>query len=112
MATRTLVKLPPAAKAGELIEISTLIAHPMETGYRVDAEGRPLARDILRRFSCTFEAPGAAPELVFSAELHPAISANPYLAFTMRATVSGRLRFTWEGDQRFSHSETAALVVT
>lgn len=108
---RTLLRLPPSPKAGAVIELSALIAHPMETGYRVDAEGKPLPRDIIRRFSCLFEAPGAAPELWFSAELHPAIAANPYLAFSAVAQRSGRLRFTWEGDRGFRHEETAELVL-
>lgn len=111
MATRTLVRLPPSVKAGAVYELSALIAHPMETGYRVDSEGKPLARNILRRFSCHLEAPGAPPVLLFAADLHPAISANPYLAFSAVASVSGQLRLRWEGDEGFRHDETVALVV-
>jgi sulfur-oxidizing protein SoxZ len=112
MATaRTRIKLPPSARPGELVEVTTLIGHPMETGYRLDAEGRAVPRDILRRFSCHLEREGAPPELLFSAELHPAIAANPYLAFAFVATRSGTLRMRWEGDQGFSHVETATLTV-
>ncbi|HXP97335.1 MAG TPA: thiosulfate oxidation carrier complex protein SoxZ, partial [Telmatospirillum sp.] len=32
--TRPLIKVPQTAKRGEIIEIKTLISHPMETGYR------------------------------------------------------------------------------
>ena len=112
MAVRTLIKLPPAAKLGEVVEVSTLIGHPMETGYRVDSEGRKLARNILRRFRCELLVDGEAARPLFSADLHPAIAANPYIAFSMVARRSGSLRFTWEGDAGFSHSETAALTVT
>lgn len=108
---RTLVKLPPNPRAGEVMELSVLIAHPMETGFRVDAEGRALPRNILTRFRCWFEAPGAAPVLWFSAELHPAIAANPYLAFQAVPSASGQLRLAWEGDQGFHHEETVALVL-
>lgn len=112
MAVRTLIKVPASAKSGQVIEISTLIGHPMETGYRVDSEGRQQPRDILRRFSCRFEREGAAPELLFSADLYPAVAANPYIAFSAVATSSGTLRFEWAGDNGFSHSETAMLTVT
>lgn len=61
----------------------------METGYRPDASGRRLPRDIIRRFSCR-----QGDRLVFSADLFPAISANPYLAFHAVATESGTLTFT------------------
>ena len=40
---RTLIKVPAAAKRGEIIEIKTLIAHPMESGFRVGPNGVPIA---------------------------------------------------------------------
>ena len=43
--------------------------------------------------------------------MHPAIAANPYLTFTLRADESGILAFTWEGDNGFSQTETRALTV-
>jgi sulfur-oxidizing protein SoxZ len=104
---RTLINVPASARRGEVIEIRTLIAHPMETGYRPGADGRVLPRDIIRRFACRYNG-----ELVFSAELFPAIAANPYLAFHTVATESGTLSFTWEGDRGFTQTETVALAVT
>ena len=50
--------------------------------------------------------------MVFSAELHPAIAANPYLVFTTVATVSGTLSFSWEGDNGFAQTESVAIRVT
>lgn len=104
---RTLLHVPKAARAGEVIEIRALIGHPMETGYRRGDDGRLLARDIIRRFTCHYDQ-----VLVFSAELFPAISANPYLAFHTVATASGTLRFTWEGDNGFSQTESVPIAVT
>ena len=108
---RTLITLPPQVRRDEIIEIRTLIAHAMETGYRPGADGKVLPRDLVRRFSCIFDD-GVNKELVFAAELHPAISANPYLAFTLRASGNGSLNFLWEGDNGFRQSETVALRVT
>lgn len=104
---RTLITAPRTARRGEVIEVRTLIAHAMETGLRVDAEGRKLPRDIIRRFTCR-----QGDELIFSAELFTAVAANPYLAFSVVATVSGTLSLTWEGDNGFVHTETLALTVT
>ncbi|MES2264521.1 MAG: thiosulfate oxidation carrier complex protein SoxZ [Pseudomonadota bacterium] len=104
---RALIHMPSAAAKGDVIEIRALIGHPMETGYRPGADGRLLARDIIRQFSCRYNG-----VLVFSAELHPAISANPYLAFYTVATDSGTLEFTWEGDNGFTHAERMPLAVS
>lgn len=104
---RTLIHVPPNPRRGEVIEIRVTIAHPMETGYRPDDQGRTVPRDILTHFECRYNG-----RRVFAAEMHPAIAANPYLAFTLRVQDSGSLAFTWEGDRGFSQTETVALQVT
>ena len=103
---RTLLRVPVAVTRGEVVEIRTLIQHPMETGFRAGENGRMLARAIIRRFTCLYNN-----RPVFEAELHPAIAANPYLTFTLRVDESGILAFTWEGDNGFSQTETRALTV-
>jgi sulfur-oxidizing protein SoxZ len=105
--SRAIVTVPSSARRGEVIEIRTLVAHPMETGHRADSDGRRIPRDILRRFSCRYNG-----ELIFEAELHAAISANPLIAFHTVATASGRLEFTWEGDMGFLKTESATIQVT
>lgn len=107
MAIRALLTVPTTARKGEVIEIRAVVQHPMETGYRVDSEGQKLARDLVRRVECRFEG-----ELVFAADLHPAIAANPYLAFRMLASGSGTVTVSWQGDQGFAHSESALLTVS
>ena len=64
-----LINVPARARRGEVIEIKTLISHPMETGYRRTQLGAPIPRDIIRRFVCTYNGTE-----VFRADLHPAIS--------------------------------------
>ncbi|MGZ5183800.1 MAG: thiosulfate oxidation carrier complex protein SoxZ [Caldimonas sp.] len=104
---RTLINTPAAAKRGDIIEIRTLIAHVMESGYRTGPDGKRLPRDIIRRFSCRY-----GDEVVFSAELYPAIAANPYVAFNVVASDSGPLVFMWEGDNGFTQTETRTITVT
>jgi sulfur-oxidizing protein SoxZ len=101
-----MVNVPARARRGEIIEIKALIAHPMETGYRRTQMGAPIARDIIRVFVCTYN--GAE---IFRAELHPAIAANPFFAFSAVARESGTLSFQWTGDNGFSVTESASIVV-
>lgn len=103
---QTLIKVPATARIGEIIEIRATIGHAMETGYRPGADGKTLARDLIHRFTCHYN-----DELVFSAELFAAVSANPFIAFHTVAVASGTLRLTWEGDHGFRHSESLALKV-
>lgn len=108
---RALITMPRTAKRGEIVEIRTLIAHPMETGYRASENGSILPRNLIRRLSCRY-FDGSDDVLVFSAEFFPAVAANPYVAFTTVATASGTLRFAWEGDNAFAQTESVALTVT
>lgn len=103
---RALIRFPARARKGEVIEITTLIGHPMETGYRPGADGVVVPRDILRGFVCRYNGTE-----VFRAELFPAMAANPFIAFSTVATESGVLSFTWTGDNGFAQTETAAITV-
>jgi sulfur-oxidizing protein SoxZ len=101
-----MVNVPPRARRGEVIEIKTLISHTMETGFRRTQIGGLIPRDIIRRFVCTYNGTE-----VFRAELHPAIAANPFIAFSTIATESGTLAFHWTGDNGFSVTQSAAITV-
>ncbi len=103
---KALIHVPQEAKKGEVIEIKTLISHPMETGYRRDSMGRPIPRHIINRFVCTYNG-----EEVFRADLFPAIAANPFLTFFTVATESGELVFRWSDDHGVTQTETARITV-
>jgi sulfur-oxidizing protein SoxZ len=99
--------VPESATAGEIVEIKALIRHPMESGHRRGARGEVIARDIITRFECRY-----AGALVFAADYHPGISANPLITFYIRAAQSADLEFKWTDQHGQSWSETAVLKVT
>lgn len=66
------VRMPSTAKAGEVIEVKTLISHEMESGQRKDASGNLIARKIIKQFTATFNG-----REVMKADWHGAVSANP-----------------------------------
>ena len=104
---RAIIRMPAQAKRGEIIEIRTLASHPMETGFRRTERGVLIPRDIITRFVCTYNGVE-----VFSAELHPAMAANPLISFTTVATESGTLEFKWSGDNGYSATQSAAITVS
>lgn len=103
---RPLLRVPSSVARGVAFDVRILIQHPMESGQRRDATGRAIARDIIHSFECTVD--GA---LVFAATLHPAISANPYLAFSAVLERSGTMRLRWVDDQGVEDSESVAITV-
>ncbi len=103
---RALINVPAKAKKGEIIEIKTMLSHPMETGFRPSDDGKLVPRNIIKRFVCTYDG-----EAVFSADLFPAISANPFLSFTLVASSSGVITFSWTDDNGQTQVQTAKIEV-
>jgi sulfur-oxidizing protein SoxZ len=103
---RALINVPAKAKRGEIITIKTLISHDMETGFRHTTTGTPIPRDIVTSFVATYNK-----QEIFRAVLYPAVAANPFFTFTTVATESGTIAFEWTGDNGFSATESAAIVV-
>jgi sulfur-oxidizing protein SoxZ len=103
---RALINVPAKAKRGEVIAIRTLISHKMESGFRYNNMGVAIPRDIINSFVCKYNG-----EEIFRADLHPAISANPFFTFHTVATESGKIEFTWSGDNGFSQTESAEISV-
>lgn len=97
----------PAAKAGEIITIRTVITHPMETGLRLDAHNAYLPLWIIQRFICRLDG-----EEIINIKLEPAIATNPYFAFALKADRSGVLDFEWQDSKGPVYTRTAQLVVT
>ena len=107
MADKPRLKLPKDAKKGEIIQIKTLVQHPMETGLRKDANGNAVPRKIINKFSCAFNG-----KPVFSAALEPAVAANPYLQFTAKIDQGGTFRFTWVDDDGTVTTAEETITVT
>jgi len=101
------VKVPKKASAGDIITIKTLISHKMESGQRKDKEGNPIPRRIINKFTCEFNG---AP--VFSCDLEPAVSANPYFEFSAKVNESGAFKFTWLDDDGSVYTDEKSIKVS
>ncbi len=103
---RVLIKAPKTARKGEVVTLSAMIAHPMETGHRRDAEGQAIPRDIISLFTCRY-----GDEEVFRADMFPALAAYPLMQFSLVATTSGPIRFEWRDEKGATWKETVEIVV-
>lgn len=101
------VKVPKTASAGEVVEIKTLISHPMESGQRKDSKtGEKIPRKIINTFVATFGG-----EEVIRVAIEPAVSANPYIEFSMKVPETGELRFEWTDDDGSVYDEAKTIKV-
>ena len=103
---RVLLNVPKTARRGDPVAIKLLISHPMESGQRRDDQGRPVPRNIIHAFRCTYN--GAE---VLRLELFPAIAANPFLSFSTVADASGPIVLEWTDDEGATQTESVHLEV-
>lgn len=106
MASKPRVKVPKKASAGEVVSIKTLISHEMESGQRKDKEGNTIPRKIINKFVATFNG-----EEVFSADIDPAVSANPYFEFNAKVNESGTFEFKWIDDDGSEYTTSEEITV-
>jgi sulfur-oxidizing protein SoxZ len=99
------IRIPRSARAGEVIEIRTLIEHPMETGIRQDGSRAP-PRDMLNRFLVRMNG-----ETVFAADLRNGTSANPYHVFYVRIDRAAEFEFVWTDERGRSARATARVAL-
>ncbi len=99
------IRAPRTARPGEIVEIRTLIEHPMETGLRHDS-GRTVPRDLINRMILRVNG-----ETVLSAEFRNGTSANPYHVFFLRIERTSELDFVWTNEAGRSARGNARIVV-
>ena len=99
------LRAPRSARVGEIVEIRTLMEHPMETGLRMEG-GRAAPRDMLTRM--TVRANG---EVMLEAEFHYGTSANPYHVFFLKIAGTTDLDIIWLDESGRSAKAQARIAV-
>ena len=87
-------------RAGNEVEVRLMLGHVMETGFRHDSSGQPVARNILVGVTLRLDE-----TMIFEAELGTGMAANPMLFFPLvLPTQAGTLVVDWVDDQGRSGS--------
>ena len=101
------VKIPKEVSIDEIVEIKTLISHPMHSGRMKDVDGQTIPRQIINLFSAKFNG-----KKVFQMDLEASISTNPYIVFQYKAKESGKFDFEWTDDNGEIYSISKEMVVS
>ncbi len=100
------VKVPKTADVNEIIEIKTLISHPMHSGRAVDVDGNVVPRQIIHSFRVSFNG-----SEVMSVNLKPSVSANPFFTFPFKVIESGTFDFLWIEDGGKEYTKSKKITV-
>ncbi len=77
---------------GDVVEVKSLMLHPMETGARKDPDtGKPVPAHHITQLTFTHNA-----RTVMVANFSTAVSKNPYFAFSFKGASAGdKLKASW-----------------
>jgi len=87
--------------------VRLIIQHPMETGFRLDAAGVAIAKNLINEIVCRIDGVE-----VLRMELSSGITANPLFEFFAFADKSGELVVEWQDDSGVHASARANVQVT
>ncbi len=87
------IRAPRSARAGEVVEIRTLVEHPMETGLRLEG-GRPVPRNMLAGLTVRVNG-----EVALQAEFRNGTAANPYHVFFLRIERASEIEVSCTDEQ-------------
>lgn len=101
------VKVPKEVLMDEIIEIKTLIRHPMHSGRMKDTDGNTIPKQIINAFIAKFNG-----QEVFKMDLEASISTNPYIVFQYKAKETGTFDFEWLDDNGEKYSISKKMTVS
>ncbi|MHB1280705.1 MAG: thiosulfate oxidation carrier complex protein SoxZ [Acidithiobacillus sp.] len=101
-----MIRMASSAKKGEIIEVRSLIMNPMTTGLMKDKAGKLIPAHFIQTVNVTFNN-----KPLLDIDWSTAVSANPYLAFKLRAESSGTLKMVWKDNTGGIWSADSKLTV-
>jgi len=92
---------------GDVVDVRVLMAHPMETGLRKDADGNVVPIHFIQTITVQLN-----DKLVFQAETSQGIARNPVFGFKVKGAKAGdKLTITWTDNKGDKRTDSATVGV-
>jgi sulfur-oxidizing protein SoxZ len=95
------IKVPDRITRGEVIQVNSIISHPMDTGFFRTAEGQPIPAYFIKDVVVSY-----GEDEVARFEWTSGISRDPVVTFTLKADKEAPLTMVWTDNKgaTFKHS--------
>jgi sulfur-oxidizing protein SoxZ len=84
------IRLPDRITRGEVIRVSSIISHPMDTGFFRTADGQPIPAYFIKDVVITY-----GDQQVARFEWTSGISRDPVVSFSLKADEEAPLTMVW-----------------
>ena len=102
-----ILRVPRKAKKGEIVRVQMVIIHPMTPPRRDPQTGQEVPGHYLTKLELFFN-----DKLVSTVNMGAGVSANPFMAFTLRVEDSGVVKIVYEDNQGGKWERTAEIKVS
>lgn len=102
-----ILRVPRDAKKGEIVRVQMVITHPMTPPRRDPQTGQEVPPHTLTKLELFYN-----DKLVSTVNMGAGISANPFMAITVRAEESGVIKIVYEDNRGGKWERTAEIKVT
>lgn len=102
-----ILRVPKEAKKGEVVRVQMVITHPMTPPRRDPQTGQEVPPHTLTKLELFYN-----DKLVSTVNMGAGISANPFMAITVKAEESGVIKIVYEDNKGGKWERTAEIKVT
>lgn len=102
-----ILRVPREAKKGEIVRVQMVITHPMSPPRKDPQTGQEVPPYTLTKLDLLFN-----DRLVSTVNMGAGVSANPFMAITLRAQESGVVKIVYEDNKGGKWERTAEIKVS
>jgi sulfur-oxidizing protein SoxZ len=101
------IRLPDRIVRGEVIQVNSIISHPMDTGFFRNTEGAPIPAYFIKEVVVTY-----GEKEVARFEWTSGISRDPVVTFTLRADKEAPLTMVWTDNKGAAFKQSVGIRFT
>ncbi|MEJ5339081.1 MAG: thiosulfate oxidation carrier complex protein SoxZ [Aquificaceae bacterium] len=102
-----ILRVPKEAKKGEIVRVQMVITHPMSPPRKDPQTGQEIPPHTLTKLDLLFN-----DKLVSTINMGAGVSANPFIALTLKADESGVVKIVYEDNKGGKWERTADIKVS
>jgi sulfur-oxidizing protein SoxZ len=98
------IRVPARIQQGDIIQVSAIVQHPMDTGFFRSADGHPIPAYFIKDVTVVYAGQQVAHFIWTSG-----ISRDPVVTFTLVADRAGPLTMRWTDNKDAVFEQTAQI---